>query len=123
MDFPPRPSSRQPRPARRRTPEPESTGETGELDWTGERAIDAEPEVPAFAEEEPAEAPQPAEPERRAAGARYARGPSAGRPGRRRFSLNIRGETFARVLWALPWIIFAIAVVAIGGGVFAVAMI
>lgn len=33
-----------------------------------------------------------------------------------------RSETLARILWAIPWVIFAVAVIAIGGGVFAAAM-
>lgn len=33
-----------------------------------------------------------------------------------------RSETLARVLWAIPWIVFAVTVIAIGGGVFAAAM-
>jgi phosphatidate cytidylyltransferase len=41
------------------------------------------------------------------------------RRGRRR----IGPETAARVLWALPWLLFAIFVIAIGGPVFAVAMV
>ena len=36
---------------------------------------------------------------------------------------SVRSETLARVLWAVPWIVFAITVIAIGGPVFAVAMI
>jgi len=34
-----------------------------------------------------------------------------------------RSETLARFLWAVPWIVFAITVVAIGGSIFALAMI
>ena len=34
-----------------------------------------------------------------------------------------RSETFARLLWAIPWIIFAITVIAVGGPVFALAML
>lgn len=33
-----------------------------------------------------------------------------------------RSETLARVVWAIPWIVVAVAVIAIGGGVFAAAM-
>lgn len=37
---------------------------------------------------------------------------------------QIRGsETLARIAWALPWIAFAVTVIAVGGGVFALAMI
>jgi phosphatidate cytidylyltransferase len=107
MDFPPRPSSRPPRPARRRTPQGETaSGETGELDWTGELSLEPEPEPQ----------PEPEAPRRR----RRAPEPEgADAPGRRRS----RSETLSRVVWALPWIVFAIAVIALGGGVFAVAMI
>lgn len=32
-------------------------------------------------------------------------------------------ETLARVVWAVPWIVLAVTVIAVGGGVFAVAMV
>ncbi len=47
--------------------------------------------------------------------------PRAPRPPRRRSRL--RGETAKRVLVALPWIVFAIAITVAGGAVFAIAMI
>jgi phosphatidate cytidylyltransferase len=47
--------------------------------------------------------------------------PRPPRPPRRRSRL--RGETAKRVLFALPWIAFAIAITVAGGGVFAVAMV
>jgi phosphatidate cytidylyltransferase len=34
-----------------------------------------------------------------------------------------RSETLARVLWVLPWIVFAVTIVAVGGLVFTVAMV
>jgi hypothetical protein len=34
-----------------------------------------------------------------------------------------RSETVARVLWAIPWIVFAVVIVAAGGPIFAVAMV
>jgi phosphatidate cytidylyltransferase len=117
MDFPPRPSSSRPSRAGRRPPREndheDDRGETGELDWTGELALDAEEDgsYSTEASEGPPAAP-PAEPPAR----RGTREPS-------RMRRRARSETLARVLWALPWILFAIAVVAIGGGVFAVAMI
>lgn len=109
MDFPPRPESRPHRPARRRTPR--AGVEPGGLDWAGGLEPEGadEPEVPAFAAaEEPVERPEPRED-----------------PGHRRRALGgrIGGETLSRVLWALPWIAFAIAVVALGGAIFTVAMI
>jgi phosphatidate cytidylyltransferase len=58
-----------------------------------------EPELELFAPEEPAPAPQP----------RKRRGPS--------------GETLKRVLVAIPWIVFAIAITALGGVVFMAAMV
>ena len=33
-----------------------------------------------------------------------------------------RSETAARVLWVLPWIVFAVAVIAVGGALFAITM-
>jgi phosphatidate cytidylyltransferase len=48
-------------------------------------------------------------------------------PSRRRSPARLRirrgSETTARVLWAVPWIVFAVAIVALGGPVFAVAMV
>ena len=44
------------------------------------------------------------------------RGARPGRGGR-------RSETLARVLWAIPWIVFAVVIVAAGGPIFAVAMV
>jgi phosphatidate cytidylyltransferase len=48
------------------------------------------------------------------------RGESTSPPRRRR---GPRGETLKRILYAIPWIIFAIAITALGGVVFAAAMI
>jgi phosphatidate cytidylyltransferase len=45
------------------------------------------------------------------------------RPPRRRSRTSLRGETARRILVALPWIAFAIAITAIGGVVFAAAMV
>jgi phosphatidate cytidylyltransferase len=45
------------------------------------------------------------------------------RPARRRSKGPLRGETARRVLVALPWIAFAIAIAVVGGIVFAAAMI
>jgi phosphatidate cytidylyltransferase len=46
--------------------------------------------------------------------------PRAPRPPRRRSPM--RGETAKRVLFALPWIVFAIAITVAGGAVFAIAL-
>ena len=45
------------------------------------------------------------------------------RPARRRRGPGVRGETAKRVLVAIPWIVFAIAIVVAGGVYFAAAMI
>jgi phosphatidate cytidylyltransferase len=45
------------------------------------------------------------------------------RPPRRRRKAGLRGETARRILIALPWIAFAIAITVFGGVVFAVAMV
>jgi phosphatidate cytidylyltransferase len=45
------------------------------------------------------------------------------RPPRRKRRRGIRGETAKRVLVAIPWIVFAIAIVIAGGAYFALAMI
>ncbi len=68
--------------------------------------------MPAFAPgEEPVEPPEPPRARQE-------------RPHRRRgLRGRLSGETFLRVMWALPWIVFAIVVIAAGGGIFAIAMI
>lgn len=105
MDFPRRPSS---------TSRPERAREAGDR-VTGEWDIDAglaEPEVPSFARHpapRDAEGPPPA-------GER-------GDPAPARMRRRARSETLARVLWAVPWIVFAVTVVAVGGIVFTIAMI
>ncbi|HYH61553.1 MAG TPA: phosphatidate cytidylyltransferase [Solirubrobacterales bacterium] len=43
-------------------------------------------------------------------------------PSPARMRRSARSETFARLLWALPWLLFAIVVIAAGGAVFTVAM-
>src|SRR5690348_10438395 len=60
-------------------------------------------------------------PERRRAGQRRRARREAPDPGPRR-RRGPSSETVARVLWAVPWIVFAVAVVAVGGIVFAIAM-
>ncbi|MFN8112557.1 MAG: phosphatidate cytidylyltransferase [Solirubrobacterales bacterium] len=102
MDFPPRPGSSRPRRESSAEtspfaldPEPAEAGETGEQNAVAEPGPEPEPE--------PESRPQGRTPRRR-------------RGGR-------RSETMARVLWAIPWIIFAVFIVAVGGPVFAVAMV
>ncbi len=113
MDFPPRPSSSNPRRvARRRSgaePDPAANpeAETGAFDWTGELAL----EQPG--DRERADRPEPPQ--------RAAEEPAA--PRRRQRSRRPTSETFARVLWAVPWIVFAIFVIAAGGAIFAAAMV
>src|SRR5262245_29923899 len=46
--------------------------------------------------------------------------PTTERPGRLRF---LRSETARRVLWAIPWVAFAIFIVVVGGLPFTLAMI
>lgn len=116
MDFPPRPSSRPPR--RRDT-------ERGTTDWYETPPPEPEPdeldeaveaEIPVFAREtgefRAVESDAPVAPP--------AGSPRRGGRGRRR---GRSSETVARVLWAVPWLVFAVAVIAIGGGVFSLAMI
>jgi phosphatidate cytidylyltransferase len=53
-----------------------------------------------------------------------AQGPRERRPPRRRRSRGrLRGETAKRILVAIPWIVFAIAIIVAGGIYFAIAMI
>jgi phosphatidate cytidylyltransferase len=54
---------------------------------------------------------------------RRQRRPSPRRPPRRAArARGRRSETAARVLWVLPWIVFAVAVIAVGGALFAITM-
>jgi phosphatidate cytidylyltransferase len=91
--------------------------------------LDAELQPAPFVSETPAEGTAPVRPEgpppargRRAASrpkkpARGSKAPSG--KGRR----STRSETLARILWAIPWIIFAITIVVLGGLTFAAAMV
>jgi phosphatidate cytidylyltransferase len=97
MDFPPRGGSRG----------------RGDEDFD----IDFAPLRPERAER-PAAPPRRERPQRRRLGPRRPRRADPGPPRRRRPG----SETVARVLWAVPWILFAVAAVAIGGIVFAIAM-
>jgi len=118
MDFPPRPSSP---PPRRRDPDGstsewfEATPPPPEEELEAPPEPDPEDEVPEFAREggetgdfdplEPVESHLPP--------AREVRHAARSR----------RSETLARLLWAIPWLIFAIVVIAVGGAVFTVAMV
>lgn len=109
MDFPPRPSASNPRRVeRRRTSEPgrseDAEAGTGAFDWTGELLRE---EAQGRTSQEPPDHPRRRAPE-----------PERHRPRRR-----LGSETLARVLWAVPWIVFAIAVIAAGGPIFAAAMV
>src|SRR6266540_4367813 len=55
---------------------------------------------------------------RRAIGRRPRRRPEPETPPRR----GSRSETLARVLWVVPWIVFVVLIVAVGGLLFAIAM-
>ncbi|MGH2956099.1 MAG: phosphatidate cytidylyltransferase [Solirubrobacterales bacterium] len=70
-----------------------------------------EPEAPEAAEELVAEEERGAQGE-----------PEEGKPGLRRFVPHF-SETTSRVLVAVPWVVFAIAIIAIGGTLFTLAMI
>jgi phosphatidate cytidylyltransferase len=99
MDFPPRPGSSRPRrEARQSEQEPlPAEPQPGDAGETGEY--------------EPIVEPDAASGRGRRPGSRMRR-----RGGR-------RSETLARVLWAIPWIVFAVVIVAAGGPIFAVAMV
>jgi phosphatidate cytidylyltransferase len=64
-------------------------------------------------------APSPSRGRRRASASRPRRVGPPRTPAPRRPS----SETVARVAWALPWIAFAVTVIVVGGGLFAVAMV
>jgi phosphatidate cytidylyltransferase len=74
-------------------------------------------EPPAFVRERPPGAPEPSEAvDDRARRPPPPRGPPPAEPRR-------GSETLARIVWAVPWIAVVVAVVAVGGIVFAVAMV
>jgi phosphatidate cytidylyltransferase len=103
MDFPPRPGT--PRP-RRGSPQRQSPFD---LEPAGEPTAEAgggpDPVEGLMPEEDPAAERVP-------------------RRRRRRVPRISRGsETAARILWAVPWIVFAVLVVALGGAVFAIAAV
>ena len=117
MDFPPRPGSSVPRRDASEGDRPDAledgSGVNGDLDvpsFAREAEVTASEEI-AEATERPLE-PRPLPPEER--------GEAPPKPARG--SRKLRGETLRRLLWALPWILFAIVVVAVGGPLFAVAM-
>lgn len=114
MDFPPRPSSSNPRRVERRRragtdPTESPDANTGSFDWTGELTRQA----PGTDSEEGTETTARATSRRR----REAEA-KATHPPRR-----LSSETLARVLWAVPWIVFAVFVIAAGGAVFAAALV
>jgi phosphatidate cytidylyltransferase len=118
MDFPDRPSSR---PPRRREPDGSSPEWfesappplEGQLEPAPEPGFDDE--IPEFAREggETGDLDPVAPVEEHLPPAREVR----------RAARNRRSETLARLLWALPWLIFAIVVIKVGGVVFALAMV
>ena len=95
MDFPPRPGSSRPRREARQSEQETlpAEPEPGDAGETGGYEPIAEPDA--------------------APGRGIRSGPRMRR----------RSETLARVLWAIPWIVFAVVIVAAGGPIFAVAMV
>ena len=95
MDFPPRPGSSRPRREARQSEQETlpAEPEPGDAGETGGYEPIAEPDA--------------------APGRGIRSGPRVRR----------RSETLARVLWAIPWIVFAVVIVAAGGPIFAVAMV
>jgi phosphatidate cytidylyltransferase len=77
-------------------------------------------ETPPFVSETPAEGRSPVEVPRRRQRPRRPRKAAKGARRRRR---GKGSETLARVLWAIPWIVVAVAIVALGGLTFAAAMV
>ncbi len=121
MDFPPRPGSSPPRreraggdPADQAEIPPGHDSETGEHRW--DAALSADGAVGSAGEPESRPDAGRSAPRR---GVRL-RSRSRGRGGRPR---RRSSETLARLLWAIPWIVFAVVIVVAGGGVFAIAMV
>jgi phosphatidate cytidylyltransferase len=118
MDFPPRPSSR---PPRRREPDG-SSPEWFESDAPPpEEDVELPPE-PGYGDQYPVDGP-----EERVTGGFDPLAPVEAHlpPPReaRRAARSSRSETLARLLWAVPWLVFAIVVIVVGGAVFTVAMV
>jgi phosphatidate cytidylyltransferase len=91
-----------------------------EFDRIGREPATREPlggdlEPPSFVSETPAEGTAPVSPGGPPPSARARAAP-------KRKPRSARGETIARILWAVPWIVVAIAIVAVGGLPFAGAM-
>ena len=107
MDFPPRPSSSRPRRDRPGDP-PEVPAyrnpDTGEWDFDHDAsAFEEEPDVPAFASEPSRDLPdEPPGGEER-----------SGRATPARMRRRARSETLSRLLWVIPWLIFAVTVIAV----------
>jgi len=111
MDFPPRPGSSLPR-REPEQPEPDEADGASANAGIYDTETGEEPWYSGSPEPEPAEA----EPAR-------ARGRGLRRSRREPGSGGRRSETLARILWAIPWIVFAVVIVAAGGAVFAAAIV
>jgi phosphatidate cytidylyltransferase len=77
--------------------------------------VEPEPEPPPARDPDPDFHVEPGEPR--------ARRPKKKRKPRRSLASILRSETTRRVLWALPWVAFAIVIIAVGGALFAAAMV
>ncbi|MCB0865256.1 MAG: phosphatidate cytidylyltransferase [Solirubrobacterales bacterium] len=115
---------------RRRPPEPDPADDpeagTGSFDWTSELSLEQPRSHPSMGEAEPYPARAEDAPRGRRGGGSRRRGGRAGSADgeeRRRPQRRISSETVSRILWAVPWVVFAIFVIAAGDAVFAVAMI
>lgn len=127
MDFPPRPSESNPRRAERRRPAESDPAEnpeadTGAFDWTSELALEQPRGRSETGEAESAQEDEIA-PRGERRGRRRPIEPKPEPEPERRRSRRLTSETTARVLWAIPWVVFAIFVIAVGGPVFAAAMV
>jgi phosphatidate cytidylyltransferase len=77
--------------------------------------LGGELEPPPFVSETPAEGTAPVQPRGRPAQSRS-------RPPQPKVRRGTRSETIARIVWAIPWIVVAVTIVAVGGLPFAGAM-
>ncbi len=118
MDFPPRPGSSLPRreraegdPADQAASPLGADSETGEHRW--DAVLSPDGTESGVVEPQPQQGPQPRG-DRRAA---------SGRSKRSKRPRGRRSETLARLLWAIPWLLFAVVIVVAGGGIFAAAMV
>ena len=115
---------------RSRSDRPRAFDRDLDVDLDFDPFAEEEPELgpPSFVSETPAEGRPPVEaPARRSRPSRRRRRPPARGPrderSDRRKPRGLRSETVARILWVIPWIVFAVTIIVVGGITFTAAMV